>query len=160
MPDLMASESPQEAGLGIEELLGAATSAYAGERTYRYYMSGREFLFTYSLSPSCENLINVRRKAAELARLTAAAMPPAWKKLCPEGSISPEVATRIAWASEAKCKLGGKILADLDYLKLSKSAGPLLIFLSDEIAMAASGAMAQAEAAVLEELGEGSPPTD
>lgn len=159
MADLLESATPAALDLGLEELLAAASSAFAGERVFIYLLDGREFRFTYCLDASSEMLLGVRRKAAELAKLTPSAMPPAWRPFAGEEGIGADIATRVAWAQQAKCALKGAPLSTLDLLRLSHVAGPLFVLLTEEVAVAASGALSYVETEAIEALGEDSPPT-
>jgi hypothetical protein len=154
-------DATQEPDLGItdlESLLANAMEALSGEREFHYILNGRAVSFTYTVSPDAALLIGVRERAAELARLKPEAMPPTWKPFV-SGGISSDLATRIAWAEKAQVKLAGKPMSQLDLFKLSSQVGTLFVLLTEEIAMAATGALYRGEVEVVEKLGEGSPVT-
>lgn len=154
-------DATQEPDLGItdlESLFANAVEAFSGEREFLYILNGRTVRFTYTLSPDAALLIGVRERAAELARIKPEAIPPAWKPFVGKG-ISSDLATRIAWGFSAQVKLGGKPMSQLDLFKLSSQVGTLFVLLTEDIALAATGAMHRAEAEVIETLGEDLPAT-
>lgn len=153
-----ATQSPDLGITDLESLLANAVEALSGEREFHYILNGRSVSFSYTVSPDSSMLIGVRERAAELARIKPEAMPPAWKPFVGSG-ISSDIATRIAWAEKAQVKLGGKPMSQLDLFKLSSQVGTLFVLLTEDIAVAATGAMHRGEVEVIETLGEGSPAT-
>jgi hypothetical protein len=153
-----ATTTPDLGITDLESLLAHAAEALSGEREFHYILNGRAVSFTYTVRPDSSLLIGVRERAGELSRIKPETMPPAWRPYVGSG-ISPDLATRIAWAEKSEVKLAGRLLSQLDLFKLSAQVGTLFVLLTEEIAMAATGALHRGEVEVIEALGEGLPVT-
>ncbi len=154
-----ATKAPDMGIMDIESLLAEAASAFSGEREYVYYVNEKPVVFTYTLKSDASLLLGVRQKAQDLMKMTSPPLP-SWASVWPEGGMTADLATRLAWANQTKVRFkGGEELGDLGMLRLQKQAGPLFVLLTEEISVAATGILRGAEAEVIEDLGEDSPPT-
>jgi len=154
---IMSPNSPSLGITDLESLLSASASAFAGERTFHHAVNGREVSITYTLDPDASTLVSVREIAQGLLKLDTP--PSAWMPYWGKG-VSADVAMRIAWAQHCNATIKGadKPLGTLDLLRLARLAGMLFVLLTDQIATDSTGVLAQAEAEVIEALGEDSPP--
>lgn len=154
-----ATKAPDLGIVNIESLLAEATTAFAGEREFVYYIHEKPVVFTYTLKPDSSLFLGVRQKAQDLMKMTAPPLP-TWAAVWPENGMTADLATRLAWGTLTEVRFkGGEKLGDLGLLKLQKSAGPLFVLMTEEISVAATGIMRGAEAEVIETLGEDLPPT-
>jgi hypothetical protein len=153
----MGALNPDLGIVDMESLLAEAASAFSGEREFVYYIHEKPVIFTYTLKPDSSLFLGVRQKAQDLLKLTP---PPAWKPVWPEGGMTADIATRMAWGIITGVGFkGGAKLGEMGLLKLQKQAGPLFVLLTEDISVSATGIMRSAEAEVIEDLGEDSPPT-